>query len=30
MRLITEKEEGFISGLLFGIGIGVILGYYIL
>jgi hypothetical protein len=30
MRLITDKEEGFISGLLFGIGIGVILGYYIL
>ena len=30
MRLITEKEEGFISGLLFGLGIGVILGYYIL
>ncbi len=30
MRLITEKEEGFISGLLFGIGIGIILGYYIL
>jgi len=30
MRLITEKEEGFISGLLFGLGIGIIIGYYIL
>jgi len=30
MRLITEKEEGFISGLLFGLGIGLIIGYYIL
>ena len=30
MRLITEKEEGLISGLMFGIGIGIIIGYYIL
>ena len=30
MRLITEKEEGLISGLLFGLGIGIIIGYYIL
>jgi len=30
MRLITDKEEGFISGLLFGISIGILIGYYIL
>jgi F0F1-type ATP synthase assembly protein I len=30
MGLLTEKEEGLISGLMFGIGIGIIIGYYIL
>ena len=28
--MLSEKEEGFISGLLFGLGIGIIIGYYIL
>ncbi len=30
MGLLSEKEEGLISGLMFGIGIGIIIGYYIL
>ena len=30
MGLLSEKEEGFISGLLFGLGIGIIIGYYVL
>ena len=29
MGLLSEKEEGLISGLMFGIGIGIIIGYYI-
>ena len=27
--MLSEKEEGFISGLLFGLGIGIIIGYII-
>ena len=30
MGLLSEKEEGLISGLMYGIGIGIIIGYYIL
>ena len=30
MRLLTDKEEGYISGLLFGIGMGMLIGVYIL
>ena len=30
MGLLSEKEEGLISGLMFGIGIGIIIGFYIL
>jgi len=30
MRLITEKEEGYLSGFVWGIGIGMMIGYYIL
>jgi len=30
MGLLSEKEEGLISGLLFGLGIGIIIGYYVL
>ena len=30
MRLITEKEEGYLAGFMFGIGMGIMIGYYIL
>jgi hypothetical protein len=30
VRLITDKEEGYLSGFMFGIGIGIMIGYYIL
>ncbi len=30
MRLITDKEEGYLAGFMFGLGIGIMIGYYIL
>ncbi len=30
VRLITDKEEGYLAGFMFGIGIGIMIGYYIL
>ena len=30
MRLISDKEEGYLAGFMFGIGIGIMIGYYIL
>jgi len=30
MRLISDKEEGYLAGFMFGLGIGIMIGYYIL
>jgi len=30
MRLVTEKEEGYITGFVWGIAVGMLIGYYLL
>ena len=30
MNLLTDHESGLIAGFMFGLGIGIIIGYYIL
>ena len=30
MNLVTDYESGLIAGIMFGLGIGIIIGYYIL
>lgn len=30
MRLVSEKEEGYITGFIWGISVGMLIGYYLL
>ena len=30
MRLITEKEEGYLAGFFWGLSVGIMVGLYIL